>query len=143
MKCMKLSINTGWKPHIVCDLLDIEKYVLDKWIRTISKKKKLVNKFSTYEIIMVCTMLNFLIIEVLDHERLLSINWIKYKDDVKDLIDKDNTRKKIQIDWNLKEVIFTSSEDYVITEEGGKSRSFDLDEITEEVVNCLVWKNCA
>lgn len=143
MKCLKLSTNNGWKPHIVCDLLDIDKYALDKWMRTINKKKKLINKFSTFEIFMVCTMLNFLRVERLGYERLLSVNWIKFRDDVKELISENDTLKKIQIDWIRKEIIFTNFNDYVITEEEEKSKSFDLNEIIDEVINCLVWKNCA
>jgi hypothetical protein len=140
MKCLKLSTRTGWKPHILCDLLEINKYALDKWMKIIEPGRSH-NVFSTFEIIMICTIINFNRKTKTDIEELLKVNWIKFKSEIINKIKNDDRMKKIQINWELMEIQFTDYENYIDAEIEGMSSSFDLDEIIQEVIRCFIWKN--
>lgn len=140
MKCIKLSTENGWKPHVVCDLLGLRKHHLDNWMLRIDSERKL-NVYSTFEIIMICTIVNYQRKTRTDIDELLKVNWLKFKNELVDKITTNDLSKIIQIDWNAYEIEFTDYDEFSDQEKEGMSSSFELRDIVEEITRCLLWKN--
>src|SRR5690554_8172565 len=125
MNNLKLSTKNGWKPHVICDFLELKKHVMDKWICIILPRKRY-NYFSTYEFLVLYTIMYFYKVQVLDIDRLLEVNWEKYLHDIiqKEVIGLRSN--KILIDWEINEIEFYNLDEKINNDES-KSRLVDMD----------------
>ena len=137
MSYLKLSTKNGWKPHVLCDFLDLKKHVMDKWMGLILPEKKF-KSYSTFELLVLYTILHFYKVEVADIEMLLKVNWEKYLNTIV-VNDLDELRTKIIfIDWEIKEVEFCNVDEKPYRKWMSKVVKMEL--LINEIMRCLLMK---
>jgi hypothetical protein len=138
MQGLKLSKEKGWKPHVVSEILETEKHVIDKWMSQMFPNKKR-NIYTTFEMLILYTILFFHKVETTDLDRLLSIEWQLILDNLIENGFEEIRDKTLIIDWKTSQIKIVCSQETL--NEKDRSISFvKMEGLVTEIINCLLMK---